>query len=170
VELRLPFDIGALFRVNRCDGPMLDASIIRLRPLQLRLCRPRQWGTCSLALEAVGRAAIGGHLGQAVIWQTANDFRGLTTQAAGCNRLTGRVDVIPTSFRSGRRPVVATPQAALGERGLYLVCQPYQSVASRKQRVDLTPVVEGRVFAPALARASPEVFGKPNTHETGPPS
>jgi transposase len=41
----------ALFPEDRCDGLMPDASIVRLRLSQLRLCRPRQWGACWLALK-----------------------------------------------------------------------------------------------------------------------
>ena len=34
----------ALFPEDRCEGMTLDASIVRLKLSQLRLCRPRQWG------------------------------------------------------------------------------------------------------------------------------
>ena len=41
----------ALFPEDRCDGVLPDASIVRLKLSQLRLERPRQWGTCWLALK-----------------------------------------------------------------------------------------------------------------------
>ena len=41
----------ALFPEDRCEGLLPDASIIRLKLSQLRLCRPRQWGACWLALR-----------------------------------------------------------------------------------------------------------------------
>jgi transposase len=41
----------ALFAEDRCEGLLPDASIVRLRLSQLRLCRPRQWGACWLALK-----------------------------------------------------------------------------------------------------------------------
>jgi len=40
----------SLFPEDRCEGILPDASIVRLRLSQLRLCRPRQWGACWLAL------------------------------------------------------------------------------------------------------------------------
>jgi len=40
----------ALFPEDRCAVEAADASIIRLRLSQLRLCRPRQWGACWLVL------------------------------------------------------------------------------------------------------------------------
>lgn len=40
----------ALFPEDRCAVESADASIIRLRLSQLRLCRPRQWGACWLVL------------------------------------------------------------------------------------------------------------------------
>lgn len=40
----------SLFPEDRCDGLLPDASIVRLRLSQTRLCRPRQWGGCWLAL------------------------------------------------------------------------------------------------------------------------
>ncbi len=50
------FDEGAveprtlsLFPEDRCEG-LPDASIVRLRLSQTRLCRPRQWGACWLVL------------------------------------------------------------------------------------------------------------------------
>src|SRR3979490_1873571 len=36
---------------DRCEGLLPDASIVRLRLNELRLCRPRQWGGCWLALS-----------------------------------------------------------------------------------------------------------------------
>lgn len=41
----------ALFPEDRCEGVLPDASIVRLRLSELRLCRPRQWGACWLALS-----------------------------------------------------------------------------------------------------------------------
>ncbi len=41
----------ALFPEDRCDGLLADASIVRLKLSELRLCRPRQWGACWLALQ-----------------------------------------------------------------------------------------------------------------------
>jgi hypothetical protein len=40
----------ALFPEDRCEGLLPDESIVRLRLSALRLCRPRQWGACWLAL------------------------------------------------------------------------------------------------------------------------
>ena len=40
----------ALFPEDRGEGILPDASIVRLKLSQLRLCRPRQWGACWLAL------------------------------------------------------------------------------------------------------------------------
>src|ERR1700752_4390912 len=41
----------SLFPEDRCEGLLPDASIVRLRLNELRLCRPRQWGGCWLALR-----------------------------------------------------------------------------------------------------------------------
>ena len=41
----------ALFPEDRCAGALPDASIVRLKLSHLRLCRPRQWGACWLALS-----------------------------------------------------------------------------------------------------------------------
>src|ERR1043166_4464189 len=41
----------ALFAEDRCPPISSDPSIVRLRLSQLRLCRPRQWGACWLALH-----------------------------------------------------------------------------------------------------------------------
>jgi hypothetical protein len=41
----------ALLPEDRCEGVVLDASIVRLKLAQLRLERPRQWGVCWLALR-----------------------------------------------------------------------------------------------------------------------
>jgi hypothetical protein len=41
----------SLFPEDRCEGLLPDASIVRLRLNELRLCRPRQWGGCWLALS-----------------------------------------------------------------------------------------------------------------------
>src|SRR5438093_4304709 len=40
----------SLFPEDRCEGLLPDASIVRLKLSALRLCRPRQWGACWLAL------------------------------------------------------------------------------------------------------------------------
>jgi Transposase DDE domain len=40
----------SLFPEDRCEGLVPDASIVRLRLSQTRLCRPRQWGACWLTL------------------------------------------------------------------------------------------------------------------------
>jgi hypothetical protein len=41
----------ALFPDDACEGIAPDESIVRLRLSALRLCRPRQWGACWLALR-----------------------------------------------------------------------------------------------------------------------
>jgi hypothetical protein len=41
----------SLFPEDRCDGLLPDASIVRLKLSAVRLCRPRQWGACWLALR-----------------------------------------------------------------------------------------------------------------------
>ena len=40
----------SLFSEDRCEGELSDGSIVRLKLSALRLCRPRQWGACWLAL------------------------------------------------------------------------------------------------------------------------
>ncbi len=40
----------SLFPEDRCEGLLPDHSIIRLKLSQVRLCRPRTWGACWLAL------------------------------------------------------------------------------------------------------------------------
>jgi transposase len=40
----------SLFPEDRCEGLLPDASIVRLNLSRVRLCRPRQWGACWLAL------------------------------------------------------------------------------------------------------------------------
>jgi len=40
----------ALFPEDRCEGMVPDEAVVRLRLRELRLCRPRQWGACWLAL------------------------------------------------------------------------------------------------------------------------
>ena len=40
----------SLFPEDRCEGLLPDASIVRLKLSQMRLCRPRQWGACWLVL------------------------------------------------------------------------------------------------------------------------
>jgi hypothetical protein len=41
----------SLFPEDRCEGLLPDDSIVRLKLSQLRLCRPRTWGACWLALR-----------------------------------------------------------------------------------------------------------------------
>src|ERR1039458_3736067 len=41
----------ALFPEDRCEAAADDASVVWLRLSELRLCRPRQWGACWLALQ-----------------------------------------------------------------------------------------------------------------------
>lgn len=41
----------SLFPEDRCEGLLPDASIVRLKLSAVRLCRPRQWGACWLALR-----------------------------------------------------------------------------------------------------------------------
>ena len=41
----------SLFPEDRCEGLLPDASIVRLKLSDVRLCRPRQWGGCWLALR-----------------------------------------------------------------------------------------------------------------------
>src|SRR5436190_18978995 len=36
---------------DRCEGVLPDAAVVRLRLAELRLCRPRQWGGCWLAVN-----------------------------------------------------------------------------------------------------------------------
>src|SRR6266516_1570926 len=40
----------SLFPEDRCEGLLPDASIVRLKLSQVRLCRPRQWDACWLTL------------------------------------------------------------------------------------------------------------------------
>jgi hypothetical protein len=40
----------SLFPEDRCEGLAPDASIVRLKLSEMRLCRPRQWGACWLVL------------------------------------------------------------------------------------------------------------------------
>jgi hypothetical protein len=40
----------SLFPEDRCEGLLPDASIVRLKLSQVRLCRSRQWGACWLVL------------------------------------------------------------------------------------------------------------------------
>jgi hypothetical protein len=46
----------SLFPEHRCEGLLPDASIVRLRLNELRLCRPRQWGRMLVGAELVARA------------------------------------------------------------------------------------------------------------------
>ncbi len=41
----------SLFPEDRCEGLLPDASIVALKLSEVRLCRPRQWGACWLALR-----------------------------------------------------------------------------------------------------------------------
>jgi transposase len=41
----------SLFPEDRCEGVLPDAAIVRLKLNELRLCRPRQWGGCWLAVN-----------------------------------------------------------------------------------------------------------------------
>jgi hypothetical protein len=41
----------SLFPEDRIDEAVVDESVVRLCLSQLRLCRPRQWGACWLALQ-----------------------------------------------------------------------------------------------------------------------
>ena len=41
----------SLFPEDRCEAVVPDGSVVRLRLNELRLCRPRQWGACWLALR-----------------------------------------------------------------------------------------------------------------------
>src|SRR3984893_8931480 len=36
---------------DRCEGVLPDAAVVRLKLAELRLCRPRQWGGCWLAVN-----------------------------------------------------------------------------------------------------------------------
>ena len=41
----------SLFPEDRCEGVLPDAAVVRLKLAELRLCRPRQWGGCWLAVN-----------------------------------------------------------------------------------------------------------------------
>ena len=41
----------SLFPEDRCEGVLADAAVVRLKLAELRLCRPRQWGGCWLAVN-----------------------------------------------------------------------------------------------------------------------
>src|SRR6476661_8727404 len=41
----------SLFPEDRCEGVLPDAAVVRLKRAELRLCRPRQWGGCWLAVN-----------------------------------------------------------------------------------------------------------------------
>ena len=41
----------SLFPEDRCEGVLPDAAVVRLKLAELRLCRPRQWGGCWLAVS-----------------------------------------------------------------------------------------------------------------------
>lgn len=48
----------ALFSEDRIEECAVDASVVRLRVSQLRLCRPRVWGSCWLALKLWERLGL----------------------------------------------------------------------------------------------------------------
>ena len=50
----------SLFPEDRCEGVLPDATIVRLKLSELRLCRPRQWGGCWLALNLWRELALDG--------------------------------------------------------------------------------------------------------------
>ena len=41
----------SLFPEDRCEGVLPDTAVVRLKLAELRLCRPRQWGGCWLAVN-----------------------------------------------------------------------------------------------------------------------
>src|SRR5216684_3173819 len=49
----------SLFPEDRCDGLLADASIVRVKLSELRLCRPRQWGACWSPIVCWRREASG---------------------------------------------------------------------------------------------------------------
>jgi len=54
----------ALFPEDRCEGLLADESIVRLRLSAMRLCRPRQWGACWLALTLWQALELDGFWGE----------------------------------------------------------------------------------------------------------
>jgi transposase len=50
----------SLFPEDRCEGVLPDATVVRLKLNELRLCRPRQWGGCWLALNLWRELALDG--------------------------------------------------------------------------------------------------------------
>ena len=48
----------SLFPEDRVDEALLDESVVRLCLSQLRLCRPRMWGACWLALQLWGQLEL----------------------------------------------------------------------------------------------------------------
>jgi hypothetical protein len=50
----------SLFPEDRCEGVLPDASIVRLKLNELRLCRPQQWGGCWLAVNLWHELALNG--------------------------------------------------------------------------------------------------------------
>src|ERR1700732_3619673 len=50
----------SLFPEDRCEGLLPDASIVRLRLNELRLCRPRPWGCCCWRPTGCWRRAASG--------------------------------------------------------------------------------------------------------------
>ncbi len=49
----------ALFPEDRIEESVMDVSVVRLRLSQLRLCQPRVWGSCWLALKLWERLELG---------------------------------------------------------------------------------------------------------------
>src|ERR1700724_2233236 len=50
----------SLFPEDRCEGVLPDAAVVRLKLAELRLCRPRQWGGCWLAVDLWRELALAG--------------------------------------------------------------------------------------------------------------
>ena len=48
----------SLFPEDRCEGVLPDAAVVRLKLAELRLCRPRQWGGCWLAVNLSRELAL----------------------------------------------------------------------------------------------------------------
>ena len=56
----------SLFPEDRIDEALVDESVVRLCLSQLRLCRPRVWGSCWLALKLWERLGAGSILARSV--------------------------------------------------------------------------------------------------------
>src|ERR1700745_1158217 len=50
----------SLVAEDRCEGVLPDAAVVRLKLAELRLCRPRQWGGCWLAVKLWRDLALDG--------------------------------------------------------------------------------------------------------------